>query len=255
MTSISKTFPNWPASERIHAFVTERAGGVSEGKFAGLNLAHHVNDDLSAVEHNRELLQSSVPANLTFQWLNQIHSNIASIVTVPASPIKGDSLICREAGIVCCVLTADCLPIFMTNKAGTEIAVIHAGWRGICRGILSNTLNEMTSQPRDLMAWLGPAIGPCHYEVGGELKDTFENSIDSKELWAEVEKCFGFSSKGNKYFLDLYKAATLLLKKLGIVDIYRGNHCTFCNEEKYYSYRRDQETGRMVSSIFIKPGY
>ena len=254
MESIFKVLPDWPAPESIHAFVTERTGGFSGGKFASLNLAYHVDDDSRAVECNRDLLQSSVPVNLTFQWLNQIHSNIANIVRVPTSPIKGDSLVCREPGIVCCVLTADCLPIFLTNTKGTEIAVIHAGWRGICQGILANTVNEMSSHPGDLMAWLGPAIGPCHYEVGGDLKDIFRESIDSKELWAEIEECFGLSSTAGKFFLDLYKTAAAIFRHLGITDIYGGNYCTFSDEDKFYSYRRDKETGRMVSAIFIEPG-
>ena len=255
MKSISKNLPDWPAPKSIHAFVTERTGGFSERKFASLNLAYHVDDDASAVEQNRDLLQSSVPGNLAFQWLNQIHSSIANTVSIPSSPIKGDSLICREPGIVCCVLTADCLPIFLTNTKGTEIAVIHAGWRGICQGILANTVNEMRSPPGGLMAWLGPAIGPCHYEVGGDLKDIFRESFDSKELWAEIEECFGFSPIANKFFLDLYKTAAAILRHLGINDIYGGNHCTFRDEDKFYSYRRDKETGRMVSAIFIEPEF
>ena len=253
MTSILKTFPNWPAADRVHAFVTERTGGFSTGKFASLNLAHHVNDDFSTVERNRDLLQLSVPADLTFQWLNQIHSDIANVVSVPSPPMKGDSLICREPGIACCVLTADCLPIFLTNLKGTEIAIIHAGWRGICKGILSNTINKMRSEPYDLIAWLGPAIGPSHYEVGDDLKDAFRKSITSNKLWSRIEACFRESSTEGKFFLDLYKTAKAILNYLGVRTIYGGNQCTFRDREKYFSYRRDGETGRMANTIFIDP--
>mgnify|MGYP001159996784 FL=1 len=253
MTSILKNFPNWPAADRVHAFVTERTGGFSTGKFSSLNLAHHVNDDFSTVERNRDLLQLSVPADLTFQWLNQIHSDIVNVVSVSSPPMKGDSLICREPGIACCVLTADCLPVFLTNLKGTEIAIIHAGWRGICRGILSKTVNKMCSDPYDLIAWLGPAIGPCHYEVGGDVKDALKKSISSKELWSRIETCFRESSTEGKFFLDLYKTAGAMLKYLGVNKIYGDDHCTFRDREKYFSYRRDGETGRMVSTIFIDP--
>jgi YfiH family protein len=253
MTSILKNFPNWPAANRVHAFVTERTGGFSTGKFASLNLAHHVNDDFSTVERNRDLLQLSVPADLTFQWLNQIHSDIVNVVNVSSPPMKGDSLICREPGIACCVLTADCLPVFLTNLKGTEIAIIHAGWRGICGGILSKTVSKMCSEPYDLIAWLGPAIGPCHYEVGGDLKDAFKKSISSNKLWSRIETCFRESSTEGKFFLDLYKTAKAILNYLGVRNIYGGNQCTFRDSEKYFSYRRDGETGRMVSTIFIDP--
>ena len=200
MTSIIKNFPSWPAVDRIHAFVTERTGGFSTGRFESLNLAHHVNDDFSAVERNRDLLKSSVSADLTFQWMDQIHSDIVNVVSVPSPPMKGDSLICREPGIACCVLTADCLPVFLTNLTGTEIAIIHAGWRGICRGILSKTINKMCSEPNELMAWLGPAIGPCHYEVGDDLKIAFKKSIGSEMLahlpiqWKKLANIENFSS-------------------------------------------------------------
>ena len=253
MTSIIKNFPNWPAADRVHAFVTQRTGGFSTGKFASLNLAHHVNDDFSAVERNRDLLKSSVSADLTFQWMHQIHSDIVNVVSVPSSPIKGDSLVCREPGIACCVLTADCLPVFLTNLKGTEIAIIHAGWRGICGGILSKTVNKMCSEPNDLMAWLGPAIGPCHYEVGDDLKIAFKRSIRSKKLWSRIEKCFEVSSTEGKFFLNLYKAVTTILNHLGVSNIYVDDYCTFRDSKKYFSYRRDGETGRMVSIIFIDP--
>ena len=253
MTSIIKNLANWPAAERIHAFVTERTGGFSTGNFASLNLAHHVNDDFSTVERNRCLLKSSVSADLSFQWMHQIHSDIVNVVSVASSPVKGDSLICREPGIACCVLTADCLPVFLTNLKGTEIAIIHAGWRGICRGILNKTVNKMCSQPDDLIAWLGPAIGSCHYEVGGDLKIAFKKSISSKKLWSEVETCFAESSTEGKFFLDLNKTAGAILNHLGVSKIYGDNHCTFRDSEKYFSYRRDGETGRMVSTIFIDP--
>ena len=253
MTSIIKNFPNWPAVDRIHAFITERTGGFSTGKFESLNLAHHVNDDFSAVERNRGLLKSSVSADLTFQWMHQIHSDIVNVVSVASSPVKGDSLICREPGIACCVLTADCLPVFLTNLKGTEIAIIHAGWRGICRGVLNKTVNKMCSQPNDLMAWLGPAIGPCHYEVGDDLKIAFKNSISSKKLWSRIETCFAESPTEGKFFLDLNKTAGAILNHLGVSNIYGNDHCTFRDSEKYFSYRRDGETGRMVSAIFIDP--
>tara|TARA_Y100000994_G_C15617617_1_gene411625 strand:- start:345 stop:860 length:516 start_codon:yes stop_codon:yes gene_type:complete len=167
--------------------------------------------------------------------------------------MRGDSLICRLPGVICCVLTADCLPIFLTNRKGTEIAILHAGWRGICYGIINNTIDAMHSRPSDILAWLGPAIGPCHYEVGIDLKNVFKEAIGSKELWLEIERCFGQGRKEDKLYLNLYRAAEVILGYSGVNEVFGGNHCTFCEEEKYYSYRRDQETGRMLSAIFIEP--
>ena len=253
MTVIKKVLPNWPAPDHIHAFVTERSGGCSVGSFASLNLAGHVNDSESAVARNRDQVRSALPDNLAYQWLDQVHSNIVNTVNIPTSPMRGDSLICRLPGVICCVLTADCLPIFLTNREGTEIAILHAGWRGICYGIINNTIDAMHSRPSDILAWLGPAIGPCHYEVGIDLKNVFKGAIGSKELWLEIERCFGQGRREDKLYLNLYRAAEVILGYSGVNEVFGGNQCTFCEEEKYYSYRRDQETGRMLSAIFIEP--
>ena len=253
MHSLTKSESNWPSPSHIHAFVTTRGGGHSDGKFSTLNLAQYVNDNPFAVACNRALLRESIPYDLSFQWLDQIHSSSIVQIKVSGQEKKGDGLICKEPGIACCILTADCLPIFFTNKSGTEIALAHAGWRGICSGIIENLVNTMDSEPGDIIAWLGPGIGPCHYEVGAELKSRFKQSITSTKLWADIEQCFYFAKGSNKFFLDLYQAAKVILASVGVGQIYGGGECTYCQEDEYFSFRRDGDTGRMASVIFIEP--
>ncbi|MDG2140510.1 MAG: peptidoglycan editing factor PgeF [Gammaproteobacteria bacterium] len=253
MASIIKSELDWPAPSNIHAFVTSRQGGYSTKNFSSLNLAFHVDDKLDLVARNRALLQASVSRDLTFQWLRQIHS--ASVFQVDSSgpEKKGDGLLCKKAGIVCCILTADCLPVFFTNKHGTEIAIAHVGWRGMSKGIIQNVVNTMESNPREVITWLGPAIGPCHFEVGEEVKFIFSQSHWPDMLRHEMQRCFSCAGDPKKYFLDLYQATKVILNSMGISEVYGGDECTYCQEEKYFSFRRDGDTGRMVSAIFIEP--
>ena len=253
MTALTKSKLDWPASPNIHAFVTTREGGYSDGKYSTLNLASHVNDNLFTVNRNRSLLRDSFPYDLSFQWLNQIHSSSVVKIESSGKQQKCDGLVCAVSGIACCILTADCLPIFFTNKSGTEIAIAHAGWRGICNGIIENLVNAMDSEPEDIVSYLGPAIGPCHYEVGMDLKSKFKESKVFRKLWNDIEKCFCSINGSNKYFLDLYQATRVILTSLGVNQIYGGNECTYCQKDKYFSFRRDGNTGRMASVIFMEP--
>ena len=165
--------PDWPAPAAVLAAATTRNGGCSEGEFAGLNMALHVGDAESSVRRNRELVAEALAADARFQWLRQVHGSDPAIVIQPGTAPEADSLISSAPGIALCVLTADCLPIFVCNRAGDEVAIIHAGWRGMSAGIIENTVAAMRSEPEDLLAWLGPAIQSRHYEVGEDVREAF----------------------------------------------------------------------------------
>jgi YfiH family protein len=140
----------------------------------------------------------------------------------------------------------------LANKEGTEVAVAHAGWRGLQAGILKNTIAKMTSDPNDIMAWMGPAIGPCHYEVGIEVKESFRASAATQEELNLVERSFAESDLEGKFYMNLYLIARRQLLALGVSSVSGGDHCTYCEENKFYSYRRDGKTGRMASIIFFQ---
>ena len=257
MSSIEFLRPDWVAPNNVHALVSLRQGGISISPYNKLNLADHVGDNPIAVAGNRDLLREALRLDLAYQWLEQVHSANVIEIDSTQSKIRGDGLITTESGVACCVLTADCLPVLFTNKEGSEVAVTHAGWRGLQAGILKNTVATMSSDPADLMAWMGPAIGPCHYEVGRELKESFTANCSTKEELEIIEGSFiesGSScgnNKENKFQFDLYHLARRQLMALGVAAVSGGEHCTYCEEDKFYSFRRDGETGRMASIIFI----
>lgn len=241
---------NWPQPEAVGTLVTTRSGGVSKKPYASLNLAHHVADKSEHVSQNRQLIAEQIkPKGLGYQWqwMEQVHGHqIQAIDSVIETP-EIDGMYTSQTGIVCCVLTADCLPILFCNKEGTEVAVAHGGWRGLASGILSNLVNAMKSDNAALMAWLGPAIGPCHFEVGHEVLAQFQGG----ELGALAEQHFAPQENG-KYMADLYGIARSLLAQLGVTQVFGGQFCTYCEEQQFFSYRRENPTGRMLSAIYIK---
>ena len=231
---------DWPAPDFIKAGTTLRQGGVSVKPYDSFNLATHVGDELSAVQQNRAMLQ--VPNEP--QWLEQIHSTRA--VLLPSEDIipQADSVYTSQKKIVCAVMTADCLPLLITDKQGSCVAAIHAGWRGLCDGIIEATIKKLPVEPESLLVWLGPAIGPDVYEVGQEVYDAFIN------VEAKAKESFTDVSDGHWLF-DIYQLATLRLNKMGVSHIYGGEHCTLSEEKDFFSYRRDGVTGRMASLIWI----
>lgn len=257
MTTLSVIEPAQELATKVKAFVTTRVGGGSKGKYASLNLAQHVNDDPAAVTRNREILSESMAAKLSFQWLEQSHSNIVHLIDEAGATLPGDALVTRVPGIACCVLTADCLPIVLANKSGTEVAIIHAGWRGLLNGIIANTINAMDSRAGQIVAWFGPAIGPCHYEVGSDLRLRFEERLEqepnAEAAYSGVANSFSNADKPGKYMLDLYALAASQLAAFEIDCSEEKQYCTFCEEEKFYSFRRSNETGRMASVVYIEP--
>ncbi|MEE3142953.1 MAG: peptidoglycan editing factor PgeF, partial [Pseudomonadota bacterium] len=178
--------------------------------------------------------------------LNQVHGAAVADIREPGEPLSVDGLITRTEHVACCVLTADCLPVFLASNRGDEVAIAHAGWRGIAAGVIENTVHRMRSSIAELVAWLGPAIGSCHFEVGEEVR---AQVIDSEE--GPLANCFVATGNEKKYMADLSRIAMVKLQKLGITNIYVDNTCTYCDADRFFSFRRDGKTGRMACLIYI----
>ncbi len=233
--------PNWSAPPSVRAVQTTRLGGVSDAPFASFNLAQHVGDAAKSVTQNRQLLAQNLPTAPC--WLNQIHSNIA----VKATPQRqdADASFTRQRGVVCAVMTADCLPILLCDQAGSVVAAIHAGWKGLAAGIIEATVRAMEVEPAQMLAWLGPAIGQAAFEVGGEVRDIFIAQH------AQASAAFMPNAQG-KWQADIYLLAHQRLNALGITHVSGGDLCTFQDKNRFYSYRRDGVTGRMASLIWLE---
>jgi len=233
--------PDWPIKANIHAAVTLRTGGVSENAFQSLNPALHVNDNPEAVIKNRERIVQMLGLPSNPVWMQQIHSNQAISIDKTTVLQQADASYTDKSGLVSVVMTADCLPILLASYDGSEIAAIHAGWRGLLAGIIANTVRLFKSD--NIIAWLGPAIGPDCFEVGAEVKSSFESK--------SIQFASAFEQKNqHKYLADIYQLARLDLAALGIKQVYGGGFCTVTDKQRFYSYRRDGETGRMATLIW-----
>ncbi len=240
--------PDWPAPSKVFAAVSTRQGGVSAAPYASLNLGTHVGDAPEAVAENRvRLLQAlgQAPA----QWLNQVHGTV--VVEAEADPARraawvpdADAVTTAQAGLPCVVMTADCLPVFFCDRAATRVAVAHAGWRGLCDGVLEATLARF-SDPAQVLCWLGPAIGPQAFEVGAEVRAAFMAQD------AGAEACFRPAPAAGKFLADIYALARLRLQAAGVSAVYGGDFCTVSDSARFFSYRRDGRTGRMASVIWL----
>jgi len=242
--------PDWPAPGNVKALFTTRNGGIGSGPYTSLNLGDHVGDDPSTVKQNRALLQRILPDKP--QWLKQAHGTTPVRVDDYdcAGPYEGDAALSRRVRKVCAVLVADCLPVLFCDHAGTVAGVIHAGWRGMAAGVIERTVSEIGgigSIDTRIMAWLGPAIGPNHFEVGEEVRQAFIKH-DKKAALAFFPH--NLRSDG-KWFADLFLLARQRLKKAGITEIYGGDECTFSDPARFFSYRRDGNTGRMAGLIWL----
>ena len=207
--------PDWPAPPNVRAFTTTRAGGVSDGPWSSLNLGNRCNDDRFHVGQNRARLCASLPAAVN--WLHQVHGTKVVQASAklkdepnnePNNEPEGDALVSFEPGEVCAVLTADCLPVFFCNRLGTRVAVAHAGWRGLAEGVLQATIEALKEDPCELLAWLGPAIGPRAYEVGTDVTEAFATEFPE-----------GFSPRGDRFMMDIYTLARLKLVAAGVHSI------------------------------------
>jgi YfiH family protein len=236
--------PDWPAPAHVRAFTTTRKGGVSEGPYASMNPADHVGDDPLAVAQNRQRLQQLLALPAEPLWLQQVHGttpvNAGDCGPAPAA----DASWSQQAGVVCAVLTADCLPVLLCDRRGNCIAAVHAGWRGLAAGVIEQTIAAMSMQADDLLAWLGPAIGPRAYRVGDEVRDTFISHQDQASL--------AFKGEAGGWKLDLYLLARQRLAVCGVTAVYGGDRCTLSEPEDFFSYRRDGKTGRMASLIWLE---
>jgi len=232
---------NWPAPANIHTATTLRTGGVSQGEFSSLNPADHVNDKRQHVLANRQCIKDMLALPTDPAWLQQTHSTqVVCSDLVTGSP-EADASYTAKNNIVCTVLTADCLPILLCDRQGSMVAAIHGGWRGLLNGIIENTVIKMSGT--EIIAWLGPAIGAQCFEVGDDVYNAFINKS------AQFSCAFNPQSKG-KYLADIYQIARIELNNVGVQEIYGGNFCTVTDKERFFSYRRDGQTGRMATLIW-----
>lgn len=255
---------DWPAPAHVQAWVTTRAGGVSVAPFASLNVGHHVDDHASAVAHNRRRLRDFCHARGSrgeLQWLTQVHGTVVhqpeaalyppDAVSSPELGPEADASSTSAAGMALVVMTADCLPVFFTDTQGERVAVAHAGWRGLCQGVLEATVATFRSDQR-VMAWLGPAIGPASFEVGEMVREAFMQAVSLPENVTEraaTQAAFIATTPGH-YLADLYALARLRLQRVGVVAVYGGGFDTVRESSRFFSYRREARTGRMASVIW-----
>lgn len=268
--------PDWPAPATVRALSTTRHGGVSTGLYGlsgglagGLNLGTHVGDDAASVAINRARVADQLPAMP--RWLEQVHG--CGVVTADdvvdkkvgkdgaghgvaedGAP-RADASVATTPGHVCAIMTADCLPVLLCDAAGTVVGAAHAGWRGLCDGVIEATLEQMAARargepPKRWMAWLGPAIGPDAFEVGAEVREAFLARALPNEL-ATVDAAFRPGAPG-KYWADIYALARTRLARAGCEQVYGGDACTVTDADRFYSYRRDGKTGRMATLIWLE---
>lgn len=232
---------DWPAPPNVYAGVTQRQGGVSRPPYHSLNLGLHVGDDSNAVRENRSRLD--LPTGPV--WLEQVHGQkVVDAATTDGVPCA-DASFSRQPNVICAVLTADCLPLLMTDRAGRNVAAVHVGWRGLVAGIIEASLATLAVAPNDLIVWLGPAIGATAYEVGEDVRTVF---IESDSIAAD---CFQ-PTRQERWLMDIYALARQRLQRQGVASIYGGEYCTFTDPERFFSYRRDGVTGRMASVIWFE---
>jgi YfiH family protein len=235
-----------------------RSGGCSSAPFDQSNLALHVQDDPQSVLANRRSLVESLNLPTQPLWLDQVHSTdivYASGAYLPDSTdtLQADGSYSDQSGAVCAVLTADCLPVLLCDRAGTRIAAAHAGWRGLCGGILRKTVATFKQPPDQILAYLGPAIGPQVFEVGGEVLQAFLHQAQNSEQQQAITAAFTRrESAGDKYLADLYALARAELRASGVTQIYGGDYCSYSDSERFYSYRREPKTGRNGSLIWLR---
>lgn len=237
--------PEWPAPENVHAAVTTRMGGVSVGPYASLNLGSHVGDEIAAVSENRARVQRALGLERPPTWLNQVHGTCVAQAREYAVPPIADACVARSPGNACVVLTADCLPVLLCNQEGDTIAAAHAGWKGLVGGVLEATIGAFQSPPHRLIAWLGPAIEQEAFEVGQEVWEQF---VARDGAFAAS---FTRNSAG-RWLADLYGLARQELMRLGVARVYGGGFRCYADRERFFSYRRDQQTGRMASLIWLR---
>ena len=234
--------PDWPAPANVRTLITTRSGGVSTGPFASMNLGHRIEDDMQSLRANRALLRDFLPADP--KWLLQVHGARVADADGLQQPVEADAAVARNPGSVCTVMVADCLPVLLTDRAGSVVAAAHAGWRGLAAGVLENTVGAMGRAPDELLAYFGPAIGPSAFEVGADVRDVFlARSAGASSAFA--------AHKPGKWLADLFALARQSLRAIGVTQIYGGDLCTYSDRKRFFSHRRDKVTGRMAALIWL----
>jgi len=233
--------PDWPAPLNVKALQTTRLGGLSAPPYDSLNFGSLVKDNPLNVAGNRQLLSQFLPSEPV--WLHQVHGVNVVDASVTTCVPEADASFTKRSNVVCVTMTADCLPVLLCDVEGTVVAAIHAGWRSLCDGVIEATVKAMETDATHLMAWLGPAIGPDAFEVGEEVRAQF---IAQDEPASQA-----FTPMGSKWLGNLYQIAAQRLQNLGVTKIYGGGECTYTNQEKFFSFRRDGETGRMATLIWM----
>lgn len=250
MNQLQSIAAQWPAPSNVCAFTTTRIGGYSRGPYRGLNLGSHVGDAATIVAKNRSQLVNCLPSEPV--WLDQVHGNyvleIASAMNRASSttgqrliPPVADGAISGVAGVVCAVMTADCLPLMLCDLDATQVAAVHVGWRGLEAGIVEQALSKFIAPANNILAWAGPCIGAKNFAVGAEVKAALGGPAAAYQPAAEEDK----------YYADLYQLVGARLAACGVGDYAHAEHCTYAEPELFYSYRRTQTTGRMASVIYF----
>lgn len=237
--------PDWPAPANVHALTTLRYGGYSSGPYTSFNLALHTGDEPLAVQKNRELLRSYFELPAEPIWLQQVHSNCLVEAGSTVINTQADGCWSRTPGCVCAVMTADCLPVLICDRSGAKVAAAHAGWRGLYAGVITNAVTVLQADPAELMVWLGPAIGPLAFEVGLDVMELFTiKHHTNKSAFRPVD--------ATHWLCDIYQLAKIELAALGVTAVHGGDQCSYADEQRFYSYRRDGITGRMASVIWLE---
>ena len=234
---------DWPAPPGVRVLSSFRGGGASLAPYASLNLGDHVGDNLAAVADNRRALITAAGLPAEPVWLEQVHGVNVADLDAPGPYGQADAAVTRRAQRVCAILTADCLPVVFATESGDTIAAAHAGWRGLSAGVIEATVQAIGASPQRLIAWLGPAIGPQHFEVGAEVRQAF--------ITADAGDALAFEKNAHGRFMaDLAWLARRRLKRLGISRVHGGGECTYARADRYFSHRRDGITGRQGTFIW-----
>ena len=238
----------WP--EHVHIVQTDRRGGVSTSPYDSFNLGTHVGDVEACVRANRAALHEQIPG-VDVAWLSQVHgTHVVPATRHSEEPPVADACWTREPALACAVLTADCLPVLLSDRDGSTVAAAHAGWRGLAAGVLEVAVGAMNTPPSQLLAWLGPAIGPEAFEVGPEVREHFLATTPEAVDRTELDNCFRPRQAGDRFLADLPRLARLRLEAMGIGGVEAARSCTVEDADSFFSYRRDGRTGRMASLIF-----
>jgi len=236
--------PQWPLPPGVRACSSTRIGGVSQAPYDSLNLGAHCGDNQADVDENRARFYQAAGFPQQPVWLEQVHGrDVLKLTGEPPASKRADAAWTNQRGTVCAVMTADCLPVLFCNKSGTQVAAAHAGWRGLCDGVLEETVASFTDAPENIIAWMGPAIGPAAFEVGAEVREAF--------MARDAQAVNAFVPKGEKYMANLFELARQRLGNVCVTQLYGGDRCTYSEPDEFFSWRRDRTTGRLASFIWL----